>query len=108
MSRYKESKMKVLVDIPDSEFHMFKDATSSGIGNSAMKHIMNGTIISDNLTNGDIIRIMFPNMAISNELRDVMTIYTMCSDGNEFVTHFDLDWWKAPYCAEREGGHDQN
>ena len=40
--------------------------------------IINGTPISDNATNGDIIKALFPNES-------------------DFETDFDEKWWNAPY-----------
>lgn len=54
------------------------------------------------LTNGRMFTRMFPDLKIANELDGVVTIYTKCSDGLEFVTHFDKDWWDSPYKKEVE------
>ena len=84
--------MKLIIDIPAAEYNTIcKDyiavhACPFMLGNA----IKNGTLI-DNATNGDVIKIMFPNMQfnIVNEL-----VWTNI-DGHS--TRFLVEWWNSPY-----------
>lgn len=51
--------------------------------------------ISNNATNGDIIKALFPNMYIEECDYDIFTTL----DGD---TRFTYDWWNAPYKPESE------
>lgn len=52
---------------------------------------INNTIsIPDNVTNGDMLKIMFPNMYVEECDYDVFTDL----DGD---SRFTYDWWNAPY-----------
>ena len=52
-------------------------------------------LIPDNATNGDVIKIMFPNieMIINTETREV----SIDNPKNTYMNFLDLDWWNAPY-----------
>lgn len=39
--------MKLIIDITDDEFNMFRNAVSSRMGNSAMEHIVKGIPLDD-------------------------------------------------------------
>ena len=64
--------------------------------------------IPDNTTNGDVIKALFPDLKITRELKDVVTVYALCPDGNEFVIHFDSDWWNAPYRRDENESYSNN
>ena len=49
--------------------------------------------ISDNATNGDVIKVLYPNADIEIHNITVYVIFDMRSN----VISFDLDWWNAPY-----------
>ena len=56
---------------------------------------------TDKPTNGDMIKAMFPEdrkqfeYAVNTDLKQVtMFVFT---DNNAWFTHFDLDWWNAPF-----------
>lgn len=90
--------MKVLVDIPDIEFYMFRDISSSGIGNSAMERIVNGTIVPDEDTHIKFIPEDTDNRGYTDSFR--------CSNCNGFIKisyqtcrPLDLDYNYCPYCG---------
>ena len=57
--------------------------------------------IAGNLTNGDVIKAMFPNALRSDYIEnDMTTIYLQDKNENEMVV--SEDWWNAPYKAESE------
>jgi hypothetical protein len=61
--------------------------------------IANGTPISDNTTNGDVIKAMFPNASIHYHKADALV--------NDYVSvnikdcdiqqDYSAEWWNAPY-----------
>lgn len=56
--------------------------------------------IAGNLTNGDVIKAVFPNVLRSNYIENDMTIIYL-QDENESEMVVPEDWWLAPYKAER-------
>ena len=57
--------------------------------------------IADNLTNGDVIKAMFPNALRSDYIENDMVIVYL-QDKNESEMVVSEDWWFAPYKAESE------
>lgn len=90
--------MKVLIDIPQEMFKAtqtyYSDNTTRLSIKSCIEKIANGTPISEEVTNGDMIQNTFPNIPV-NIFEDMNTVIF----GN---AQFDLDWWSAPY--KNEGG----
>ena len=83
--------MKVLIDIPEEAYNRL--LAEQHLPNSLDIEwcIIHGTPISDNATNGDVLKIMFPNEEIYKggfgyDLGDVCTI--------------DFDWWNSQYQKE--------
>lgn len=63
---------------------------------NAIDIVEDNEFISNNATNGDIIKALFPNMYIEECDYDIFTTL----DGD---TRFTYDWWNAPYKPESEG-----
>ena len=59
-----------------------------------MSAVKNGIPLPDNLTNGDMIKTMFPKTLKSNYI-DSNNKCTLYIDDNELEV--DVDWWNAPY-----------
>lgn len=59
--------------------------------------VINGKPLSKNVTNGEVLCILFPNMhyTVSEKSPRVVTTIGVASS-------FDTDWWNAPYGAESE------
>lgn len=59
-------------------------------------------VLPDNLTNGDMIKAMFPNQTIGCAIpitdRNGAKFYRTAING---VTDFTADWWNAPYEEKR-------
>ena len=70
--------MKLLIDIPEIEYNTRKIMGYFSDNFKILKAVANGTPISDNATNGDVIKALFPNE-------------------HDFETDFDEYWWNAPY-----------
>ena len=95
--------MKVLIELDDD---VFNDIRESGFDSARAivrnfqatitDAIRNGTPISDNATNGDMIKAIFPNAKIDiNEMLGVSGIVFVDSE-NEIIP-ISQDWRNAPY-----------
>ena len=84
--------MKVIIDIPQETYNFLnKYGTDGGIVEDA---VIDGIPISDNVTNGDIIKAIFPNGDLHDyDYYDGYVIYKL----NYRDFKFDKDWWNAPY-----------
>lgn len=60
----------------------------------------NATIVSDNATNGEVIKTMFPNAWKSSYIDSDNKCTLYIDDDNE--SEVDADWWNAPYKKEVE------
>ena len=50
------------------------------------------------ITNGDVIKAIFPNIDIE-QIEDIIDVYGM----SKCRVTYDTDWWNAPYKTESEG-----
>ena len=110
--------MKIVIDIPKESYDFAKECKHNGTSkyNWCLSHndvvfmVANGTPISDNATNGDIIKAMFN--ILDSEIDEGLSttyIYTktrVLKGGSqdrlrEQIT-FNRDWWNAPYKVETE------
>lgn len=89
--------MQIVIDIPKSLYKDIKEAYSINIGEKyigkIIKAIINGTVLPENPTNGDMIVALFPVEIkyIFEELNVIVIIL------NGKCKTFDLAWWNAPY-----------
>lgn len=59
--------------------------------------------ISENTTNGDMMKAIFPQIETRPGFADSITkVYNLGTDDCEDFYLFDTDWWNAPYKAESE------
>lgn len=95
--------MKILIDIPEETVNYIRKYTSftnTAMG-IALSSIVHGIPISDNATNGDVIKAMFPNGKVIE--RDEATGYEqMLDDKCSYCSWFDGLWWNSPYKADKE------
>ena len=80
--------MKVIIDIPKGLYYSVIDGHSDDCVKSLVDTFKNATLL-DNVTNGDIIKAMFPNVPVLI-FEDMDTVLF----GN---AQFDLNWWDEPY-----------
>ncbi len=94
-----EETMTIIIDIKKKNYKSVMLTQNRPIGQrlpyGLSDTFKNGTILPDNLTNGDMIRAIFPDAsfekyATNNNLKPVLIIMNG-------ITEFDLDWWDAPY-----------
>lgn len=84
--------MQIVIDIPKEVYGRLCILTEHGMGSGAGNYILNGTVLPNNTTNGDMIKAMFPNLSFNVILSKM---YASCGQGL-------LDWWNAPY--QKDGG----
>ena len=85
------SKTKMIIEFKEPKF-----------GHNIMPSIRLDT---DKLTNGDMIKAMFPNAKIIiNEILGEKGTVFVNFENPETVILFDLDWWNAPY---KRGNEDE-
>ena len=54
-------------------------------------------------TNGDVIKVMFPNVPIDCFFEDTISFYPTLPNGVTEECHFNEDWWNAPYKENKDG-----
>ena len=88
--------MKVVIDIPQKLCVEIKQSYSIRLDdkstNKIIKAIRNGTVLPQNPTNGDMIKVMFPNQDSDNG--DSVALLDI--DGY-VITTIHKKWWNAPY-----------
>ena len=90
--------MKVLIDIPESNYITLQRMRAVGIGVGLPANtILDGVIIPDNATNGDMLQTLFPDIKVitqfDNPFGDRFILFTL----NNNDIQVELDWWNAPY-----------
>ena len=55
------------------------------------------------LTNGDVIKALFPKSAVTETQGLVPRVCFELHSGEQCTSFFDAKWWNAPYKAESEG-----
>ena len=58
-----------------------------------LENVENVILIKNGATNGDVIKVLYPNADIEIHNITVYVIFDMRSN----VISFNLDWWNAPY-----------
>lgn len=59
------------------------------------KFIKDGLEISDDATNGDLLKILFPEIIIGFFSGDVIGVYFYKEQSEPII--FDVSWWNSPY-----------
>lgn len=87
---------KMLINIPDN---ITPDNLEDYFGVRSPKlfaTFMSGTIISDNITNGDVMKLLFPDITVEK------------TENGDIWTDIDTDstfssvWWDAPYNEDND------
>lgn len=66
---------------------------NKNLGEIGLENIQNVVLIKNGTTNGDMIKVIFPNADIEIHNITVYVIFDICSN----VISFDLDWWNTLY-----------
>ena len=92
--------MKLMIDIDDEWYNTCK-AIPKGDYNGIMTAIANGIPITENATNGDMIKALFPNIEIYDSEK-MESVYTGIPFGKYVGANVNCmrDWWNAPYKSE--------
>lgn len=81
--------MQIIIDISEKDYEVMK----ASVNKSASDYrILEGTPLSENPTNGDVIKAMF-NVEIVDDFYQSVGI--KLNDSN--YIQFNKDWWNAPY-----------
>lgn len=93
--------MKLIINIPDE---VYKDIQSKSTeiqveGYMIENAILNGTLIPDNASNGDIIKAMFPNIITDEFASTIHATTKVVSNSVKGSISYDFwkDWWNALY-----------
>lgn len=89
--------MKVIIDIPETEFNHIKKVWSKRRGSIPYTNIAFGTPIPDNATNGDVFMSTFPELKVED---NIGSIYM--HDDNGIALIIDKKWLNSPYKKEVE------
>lgn len=97
--------MTLIIDIPDEDYDKIKDNSPDAFNYLTSWRlydaIKNGIPLSDNPTNGDMIKAMFPN-AIIEIMKSCVEKNMVCvtwgfKEIPSYYNRFYEDWWNAPY-----------
>ena len=93
--------MKVLIEIPDHIYNGLKDNENiirtthlkfdGSIGLQAQLTILDGTILPDNATNGEVFEKIYDVWDWKKSEYTIDVFMANC------VARFSLEWWNAPY-----------
>lgn len=93
---YTESDVELIIKIPKEALTNIKVGAWQRVHPDMLyKAIENGIPISDNATNGDIQKALYPNALVF--IDEVVGIACFENDYDEFEMRCSLDWWNAPY-----------
>lgn len=94
--------MKVLINISEKVYNHIKRPAGCIVGNTtqdaALKSIVEGTVITDDITNGDMFKYLFGWIKYEVDYeKETVLVYTKAGA----PVQFDLDWWTTPYKEEK-------
>ena len=93
--------MKVIIDIDERAYKgclKLKSNDDMGVlGLHLINATANGTLLSDNATNGNVIKALFPNIETFEPNK-----YEIAIKQNLGWLAFKKDWWNAPYKENKE------
>ena len=83
--------MKIVIDIPDEDIDAIKYLQKNGFASRHELAILNGIPFPNNLTNGDMIKAIFPNARIFT-----FKEYVVIDIAIQQIAIWN-EWWNAPY-----------
>ena len=86
-----------IAKIPDSIFREYSNKNVEMLEET----ILNGILLPDDATNGDVIKALFPNGSYGTN-GDYIHVFGVGGNG---VWTFTLKWWNAPYKAGDTDGN---
>ena len=99
--------MQIVIDIPKEDFEWLKNHPNSIPWSPIFTNaIIEGTSISNNATNGDVIKTMFPNATISilksEHEKTKVAVEWNFKPLSSYYNLFYEEWWNAPYKTKSE------
>lgn len=93
---------KILVVLPDNIYYRNYDMPYF-----VLDAITSGKLIPDNATNGDIIKVIFPDCKdwkakIEDNDGEVYEVHFVQLPNSMTINKYEESWWNAPYKAESE------
>ena len=99
--------MKLIIDIPEETYSDIQSRDWKNgelIFSKEWKAIHNGIPIPDNATNGDILKIVFPDSEYTQNMVDMKYGFRYLTfNGNSCSMQISDKWWYAPY---QKGGNE--
>lgn len=89
--------MEIVINILEKDYECLKKTGQVTYG--LVDSVLRGTPLPQNLTNGDVIKAMFPKAFFDDYVNQWDEVESVVMD-NEI--YFDIDWWNAPYKTESE------
>ena len=87
--------MKMIIDIHKKDYQSILN--SGQVPYSVVYAIMNGTLLSEDVTNGDIFKAMFSNLTIYENRDNKDYPYVDVIIGEHDSTCYPKDWWDEQY-----------
>lgn len=85
---------KILINISDELYQTCKNRHSDT--DEIELAIANGAVLANNATNGDMLKVLFPNICITYDDEDMVVIDGFPASVVSNI-EFDKAWWEAPY-----------
>ena len=84
-----------IAKIPDSIFREYSNKNAEMLEEA----ILNGILLPNNATNGDMIKALFPHISIEDNCQQYYSVdIENLSDNKSFnAVGFRKEWWNAPY-----------
>ena len=96
--------MQIVVNVSKESYHQIKDGHYNVYDLVGL--LMNGTVLPDNPTNGDMIKTMVPNCDFIEFIHDI-NVYPD-NTRQKVIGNFDRDWWNSPYKGGQDGHSNKN
>lgn len=104
--------MKLIIDIDENLYNFVNTKRPNGYYNNfdefdcydISECMRNGTPLSDNATNGDVIKSLFPHIEIKDncDMYYSVDIENLSIDKSLNTVGFKKDWWNAPYKEKKQ------
>lgn len=103
--------MRLIIDIPEDVYtrlfdNGIKDNEITTDDICEMARVLRlGIPIPDNATNGDVIKVMFPQAYISKDINSYVVEIEYDGGDSAFSRTYPIDWWNSPY---QKGGKERD
>ena len=97
--------VRVVIEIPKETYLEIREGFVTRNAIASAEAIKNSTLLlkGHEITNGEVMQTLFPYIEVSTYGLLIRVKGLDCNKGAlDPYRYFDLDWWNAPYKAERE------